>query len=57
MDIGDMLSRMNDCPSLVHSNNKPFTLLEIKPYLQSLHDSGHIFLVMDEGRHGVVYAI
>ena len=56
MDIEDILSRMNDSSS-VHISNKSFTLLEIKPYLQSLHDSGHIFLVEDEGRHGVVYAI
>ena len=72
MDIENMLSRMNDsllhisCSNTeqqrhlsltTSSSNKPFTLLEIKPYLQILHDSGHIFLVEDEGRHGVVYAI
>jgi hypothetical protein len=56
MDVEDMLTRMN-VSSSVHISNKSFTLLEIKPYLQSLHDSGHIFLVVDEGRHGVVYAI
>lgn len=54
MDVEDMIERMN---SHHNTSSKPFTLLEIKPYLQKLHDNSRIFLVEDEGKMGVVYAI
>jgi hypothetical protein len=56
MDVEEMIAKMNALDNNP-PNEKPFTLLEIKPYLKNLHDSGRIFMVEDEGRNGVVYTI
>ncbi|KAL7528257.1 hypothetical protein ACHAXR_002351 [Thalassiosira sp. AJA248-18] len=53
MDVVEMIEKLN----AHHKASKPFTMLEIKPYLQALHDESRIFFVEDEGRMGVVYAI
>ena len=57
MDVEEMISRMNSLNDESSPGDRPFTLLEIRPYLQNLHDGGRIFMVDDEGRNGVVYAI
>jgi hypothetical protein len=56
MDVEELIARVNAIDSDT-PNERPFTLLEIKPYLKDLHDSGRIFMVEDEGRNGVVYTI
>ena len=53
MDVEEMIERMNKS----QKSCKPFTLLEVKPFLQKLHKDNRIFMVEDEGKHGVVYAI
>ena len=53
MDVEDMMGKLNTH----NKSSKPFTVLEIKPYLQKLHDDSRIFLVEDEGKMGVIYAI
>jgi len=55
MDVEEMMEKLNQ--NVDSSKKKPFTLLEIKPYLQKLHDESRIFLVEDEGSMGVIYAI
>jgi hypothetical protein len=58
MDVEEMISRMNSLNDESSSpSDRPFTLLEIRPYLHDLHAGGRIFMVEDEGRNGVVYAI
>jgi hypothetical protein len=54
MDVDDLIERMNDRHK---SWTKPFTLLEVKPYLQKLHKDNRIFMVEEEGKNGVVYVI
>jgi len=54
LDVEEMIEKINTAH---HSSSKPFTHLEIQPYLQKLHDTGLIFMVEDEGKMGVVYAI
>lgn len=53
MDVAEMLGKMNAQVAPA----KPFTLLEIKPFLQDLDSNGRIFLVEDEGTMGTVYAV
>ena len=52
MDVEDMIEKMN-----VHiRSQKPFTHLEIIPYLQQLEDAGSIMLSGDHGKKGIVYS-
>ena len=51
--VKNMIEKMN----AHQSSSKPFTLLEIKPFLQKLHDASRIFMVEDEGNMGVVYSV
>lgn len=53
MDVEEMIEKMN----AHQSSSKPFTLLEIKPFLHKLHDASRIFMVEDEGNMGVVYSV
>mmetsp|Transcript_27276 Transcript_27276/g.58401 ORF Transcript_27276/g.58401 Transcript_27276/m.58401 type:complete len:594 (-) Transcript_27276:674-2455(-) len=53
MDVEEMIGKINTH----HKSSKPFTHLEIKPYLQEMHDDGRIFIVEDEGKMGVAYAM
>ena len=53
MDVDTMLEKLNQ----QIKSSKPFTLLEIKPYLKSLDSQGKIMLVEDEGRNGMVYVV
>lgn len=53
MDVDELIERMNKRKE----SCKPFSLLEVKPFLQKLHRDNRIFLVEEEGRNGVVYAI
>lgn len=53
MDVEEMLEKMNRN----HSSPKPFTSMEITILLKRLNDEGRIFLVEDEGKMGVVYAV
>lgn len=53
MEVEDMVEKLNEH----HKSTKPFTLLEIKPYLQKLHDDNRIFMVEDEGKMGIVYVV
>ena len=53
MDVAEMLGKMNAQVAPA----KPFTLLEIKPFLQQLDGNGRIFLVEDEGTMGKVYSV
>lgn len=53
MDVETMIERMNE----QQTSSKPFTLLEIKPFLQQLDGDGRILLVEDEGKMGTVYAV
>lgn len=62
MDVGEMMEKLNENArrrrSVADSSDeRPFTLLEVKPYLQKLHDESRIFLVEEEGTMGVIYAI
>ena len=55
LDVEELTDKLNArCGPLAE---RPFTALEIRPYLQRLHDDGRIFLVEEEGARGVVYAI
>ena len=53
MDVDDIIERMNERSK----SCKPFTVLEVKPFLQKLHRDNRIFMVEEEGKNGVVYAI
>lgn len=53
LDVEEMIEKMNT----KQQSSKPFTLLEIKPYLQTLDDESRIFMVEDEGRMGTIYAV
>lgn len=53
MDVDELIERMNKRQECC----MPFSLLEVKPLLQKLHRDNRIFLVEEEGRNGVVYAI
>lgn len=55
MDVMAMIDRLNSARE--NQSSKPFTLLEIKPYLQKLHDDSRIFLAEDEGSNGAVYVV
>ena len=54
LDVEEMIEKMN---TKQQASSKPFTLLEIKPYLQTLDDESRIFMVEDEGRMGTIYAV
>lgn len=67
MDIDEMIYTMNTTStstSTTSSNllrreedDRPFTLLEVKTYLQKLHDENRIFVSWDDGNSGIVYSI
>ena len=68
MDIDEMIYTMNttstststtNSSSLPHreEDDRPFTLLEVKTYLQKLHDENRIFVSWDDGNSGIVYSI
>eukprot|EP00581_Thalassiosira_minuscula_P016412 CAMPEP_0183715212 /NCGR_PEP_ID=MMETSP0737-20130205/9539_1 /TAXON_ID=385413 /ORGANISM="Thalassiosira miniscula, Strain CCMP1093" /LENGTH=718 /DNA_ID=CAMNT_0025944301 /DNA_START=357 /DNA_END=2513 /DNA_ORIENTATION=- len=56
MDVEEMMEKINDARTTMPSC-RPFTLLEVKPYLQKLHDDSKIFMVEEEGNMGVIYSI
>ena len=53
MDVDAMVEKLNKQVK----SSKPFTLLEIKPYLKSLDSQGKIMLVEEEGNNGTVYVV
>lgn len=52
MHVGELIERMNDHHTFL---TKPFTLLEVKPYLKKLHDDNRIYMVEKERNNFVVY--
>jgi hypothetical protein len=66
MDIDEMIYTMNTTSTTTTStsgnlhreeDDRPFTLLEVKTYLQKLHDENRIFVSWDDGNSGIVYSI
>lgn len=68
MDIDEMIYTMNttstsstssssSLPRREEEDDRPFTLLEVKTYLQKLHDENRIFVSWDDGNSGIVYSI
>lgn len=67
MDIDEMIYTMNttstsstsssSLPRREEDDDRPFTLLEVKTYLQKLHDENRIFVSWDDGNSGIVYSI
>ena len=68
MDIDEMIYTMNNTSTSTTSSSssnlrreeeddRPFTLLEVKTYLQKLHDENRIFVSWDDGNSGIVYSI
>lgn len=65
MDIDEMIYTMNTTSATTTSSSslrreeddRPFTLLEVKTYLQKLHDENRIFVSWDDGNSGIVYSI
>lgn len=66
MDIDEMIYTMNTTSASTFTSSslprreeddRPFTLLEVKTYLQKLHDENRIFVSWDDGNSGIVYSI
>ena len=68
MDIDEMIYTMNTTGTSTSTtsssslprreeDDRPFTLLEVKTYLQKLHDENRIFVSWDDGNSGIVYSI
>jgi hypothetical protein len=69
MDIDEMIYTMNTTSTSTSTttsgsnlprreeDDRPFTLLEVKTYLQKLHDENRIFVSWDDGNSGIVYSI
>lgn len=53
MDVDEIIGRMNERVDAL----KPFTILEVKPFLKKLHKDNRIFMVEEEGENGAVYSI
>lgn len=53
MDVIQIIERMNERSKAL----RPFTILEVKPFLKKLHKHNRIFMVEEEGRNGTVYSI
>ena len=56
MDVDEMISRINTS-SRRDSATKPFTLLEVKAFLQELDSQNRIFVSWEEDNTGTVYSI
>ena len=65
MDVEEMIDHLNkilktsstSVGDMPKSSEKLFSLLEVKRYLQQLHDEGRIFMVWDDGKMGIIYQI
>ena len=56
MDVDEMISRINTS-SQRDSSTKPFTLLEVKAFLQELDSQNRIFVSWEEDNTGTIYSI
>ena len=56
MDVDEMICNINTS-SYRSDTVKPYTLLEVKAFLQKLHDENRIFVSWDDGNSGIIYSI
>lgn len=56
MDVDEMMCNINTSNQRSHTI-KPFSLLEVKTFLQTLHDENRIFVSWEDGNCGIIYSI
>mmetsp|Transcript_21752 Transcript_21752/g.52594 ORF Transcript_21752/g.52594 Transcript_21752/m.52594 type:complete len:641 (-) Transcript_21752:438-2360(-) len=55
MEVEEMIEKMNSTRAIL--SLRPFTLLEIRPYIRKLEEASRIMLVEDQGKMGAIFVI